>query len=319
MLAGSASSAAAKNDLPLTALRAAEAQINQIVLGKSAQVRLLLTCVLAGGHVLLEDLPGVGKTTLAHALAATLDLRFGRVQFTSDLLPSDLLGVSIFDQQSRRFEFHPGPIFTQLLLADEINRGTPKLQSALLEAMAEHQVTADGTTHDLPDPFLVIATQNPLEQSGTFPLPESQLDRFLFTLSLGYPDAKMEKELLAGGDRRRMIAAARPLLSGEQLAHLRAAAATVHVSAAAIEYAYALVDATRNASEVRVGLSTRAALGLVRAAQAHALLDGRHHVIPEDLQACFVAVTQHRLVLAAEVTLSRQALCGQILKRVAIP
>lgn len=301
------------------ALRAAEAQINSVVLGKASEVRLTLVCLLAGGHLLLEDLPGVGKTTLAHALAATFALSFGRVQFTSDLLPADLIGVSVFDPPTRQFNFHAGPIFAQMLLADEINRGTPKLQSALLEAMAEQQVTVDGTSHPLPRPFVVIATQNPIEQSGTFALPESQLDRFLFSLNLGYPDERAEKALLGARERRSMIAELKPLLSAEQLHAARLQVTAVHASAAAIDYTYALIAATRKERRVRVGLSPRAGIGLLQAAKAHAWLSGRKHLIPEDLQAVFIAVARHRLVLASDASGDGNSIARDLLAQVAIP
>lgn len=306
-------------DEPVQALAAAEAQINQVLLGKATEVRLALVCLLAGGHLLLEDLPGVGKTTLAHAMAATFELDFSRVQFTSDLLPSDLVGVSIYDQGAAAFRFHPGPIFAQLLLADEINRATPKLQSALLEAMAEQQVTVDGTSHRLPQPFVVIATQNPVEQSGTFPLPESQLDRFLFSINLGYPDERAEKALLGGTDRRDLIAHLKPVLSAAALAALRIQAERLHASVAAIDYAYALITATRKDRRVRVGLSPRAGIGLMRAAKAHALLARRQHVVPEDLQAVYVAVARHRLILASDASGDGAAIARELLAQVAIP
>ncbi|TAA42555.1 AAA family ATPase [Pseudoxanthomonas winnipegensis] len=283
-----------------TALQQAQAQVNGLVLGKPRQVRLAFVALLADGHLLIEDLPGLGKTTLAHALAATLGLNFQRVQFTSDLLPGDVLGVSIYDAQARRFQFHPGPVFTHVLLADEINRAPPRTQSALLEAMAEHQVTLDGTTHRLEEPFFVIATQNPVDLSGTYPLPDSQLDRFLLRMALGYPEPKDERALLAGSDRRELIAQARPLLGVEQVLELRAAVAQVHASDALLDYVQALVNRSRRQPGVRVGLSPRAGLALLRGARAHALLLGRDHVIPEDVQALFAAVAAHRLVPDAE-------------------
>lgn len=316
---GTDSPSAARNADLSRQLQAAEKQLNDIILGKSQEIRLALVCVLAGGHLLVEDLPGVGKTTLAHGLAATLDLQFGRAQFTSDLLPSDLIGVSVFDPQSRRFDFHPGPIFTQLLLADEINRGTPKLQSALLEAMAEQQVTVDGVSHPLPRPFVVVATQNPIEQSGTFPLPESQLDRFLLSTSLGYPDEHAEKQLLAARERRDMIASLSPQLDSAGLMALREAVLAVHVSAAAIDYAHALVTATRNDRRIRIGLSTRAGIGLVRAARAHALVLGRQLVLPEDLQAVFIALARHRLVMGSDASGDGHAIARELLAETAIP
>lgn len=276
-------------------LTQAQRQVDSLVLGKQTQVRMTFVALLAGGHVLIEDLPGLGKTTLAHALAATLGLAFQRAQFTSDLLPSDLLGVSIYDSGQRGFVFHPGPVFTQVLLADEINRAPPRTQSALLEAMAERQVSVDGTTRALPDPFFVIATQNPLDLAGTYPLPDSQLDRFLLRLSLGYPDRAAERALLAGTERRDLIAHAQPLLDAERLLAMRQAVQTVHVSDALIDYVQALVTRSRHHDGVRTGLSPRAGLALLRAARAHALLLGRPHVIPEDVQALFPAVAAHRL------------------------
>jgi MoxR-like ATPase len=277
-------------------LERAQAQVNALVLGKAHEVRLAFVALLAGGHLLIEDLPGLGKTTLAHAMAATLGLGFQRVQFTSDLLPADILGVSVFDAQARRFEFHPGPIFAHVLLADEINRAPPRTQSALLEAMAEHQVTVDGTTHALPNPFFVIATQNPVDLAGTYPLPDSQLDRFLLRLTLGYPGEEAERALLAGTDRRAMIAQAQPMLGAGDVLALRTAAANVHAGDALVAYVQALLARSRRHPGVRVGLSPRAGLALLRAARAYALLLGREHAIPEDVQALFNAVASHRLV-----------------------
>lgn len=299
------------------ALGAAVDQINALVLGKPREVRLAFATLLAGGHLLVEDLPGLGKTTLARALAATLGLDFQRMQFTSDLLPSDILGVSIFDPNAREFRFHPGPIFTQLLLADEINRAPPRTQSALLEAMAEHQVTVDGVGHGLPQPFFVIATQNPVDLAGTFPLPDSQLDRFLLRVRLGYPDAASEREMLAGSDRREMIAQAMPKLSTEDVLALRAAVARVHASDALIAYVQSLLGESRRHRGVRVGLSPRAGLALLQGARALALIDGRAHALPEDVQALFVEVAAHRLVPEAEAD-SRDALAALILKSVAV-
>ena len=282
------------------ALRDAQAQVNTLVLGKPQQVRLAFVALLADGHLLIEDLPGLGKTTLAHAMAATLGLGFQRVQFTSDLLPADILGVSVYEAQARRFEFHPGPVFTQVLLADEINRAPPRTQSALLEAMAEHQVSIDGETRKLPDPFLVIATQNPVDLAGTYPLPDSQLDRFLLRLALGYPDESAERALLAGSDRRDLIAQAAPLLDAQRVIALRRMVLEVHASEPLIAYVQALVGRSRKHPGVRVGLSPRAGLALLRAARAHALLLGRSHAIPEDVQALFAAVAEHRLVGEAD-------------------
>ncbi len=282
------------------ALSRAQEQVNSLVLGKPHEVRLAFVALLAGGHVLIEDLPGLGKTTLAHALAATVGLSFQRVQFTSDLLPADVLGVSVYDATARGFQFHPGPVFTQVLLADEINRAPPRTQSALLEAMAEQQVTLDGVTHALPDPFFVIATQNPVDLSGTFPLPDSQLDRFLLRFSLGYPGAEAERALLTGSDRRALIASALPMLGEGDVAALRQAAAQVHASDALVGYVQALLARSRHHPGVRVGLSPRAGLALLHAARAYALLLGRDHVLPEDVQALFIAVAGHRLVPEAE-------------------
>lgn len=278
------------------AMKRALAQINTLVLGKPHEVRLAFVGMLSGGHLLIEDLPGLGKTTLAHALASTLGLGFQRVQFTSDLLPSDIVGVSVFDAQTRQFEFHPGPVFAHVVLADEINRAPPRTQSALLEAMAEQQVSMDGATHPLPDPFFVIATQNPTDLAGTYPLPDSQLDRFLLRLHLGYPDEDAERALLAGEDRRDLIVQARPVLDASQVLQLRHAVAGVHASDALVGYVQALLARSRQQAGVRVGLSPRAGLALLRAARAHALLLGRQHVLPEDVQALFSAVAAHRLV-----------------------
>ncbi len=298
-------------------LAAALDQINSLVLGKQREVRLAFTTLLAGGHLLIEDLPGLGKTTLARSMAATLALDFQRMQFTSDLLPSDIIGVSIFDPTAREFRFHPGPVFAQLLLADEINRAPPRTQSALLEAMAEQQVTVDGVCHTLPQPFFVMATQNPADLAGTFPLPDSQLDRFLLRLHLGYPDAEAEREMLAGGDRRDLVAKAMPQLTGADLAELRASVARVHASEALVAYVQALLAESRRHRGVRVGLSPRAGLALLQGARAHALLAGRAHALPEDVQALFVEVSAHRLVPEAEAS-SREQLAASILKAVAV-
>ncbi len=287
-------------DVLRQSLRAAQDQVNGLVLGKAQEVRLAFVALLSGGHLLIEDLPGLGKTTLAHAMASSLGLGFQRVQFTSDLLPADVLGVSVYDAGSRQFQFHPGPVFTHVLLADEINRAPPRTQSALLEAMAEQQVTLDGVTHPLPDPFFVIATQNPVDLSGTFPLPDSQLDRFLLRLALGYPNPESERELLRGTDRRHLIAQATARLSEVEVRTLREAVGQVHASEALITYVQALLARSRQHAGVRVGLSPRAGLALLRAAKAHALLLGRAHVVPEDVQTLFVAVTGHRLVPEAE-------------------
>ena len=276
-------------------IHAVAAQVGEVIVGKEVQIRQALVCLLAGGHLLIEDVPGVGKTTLAHALATSLGLKFNRVQFTSDLLPADVVGISVFDREKNGFSFHPGPVFTQVLLADEINRATPKTQSALLEAMEERQVSADGMTRELPDPFFVIATQNPTHQIGTFQLPESQLDRFLMCLSLGYPDAAAERALLMGEDRRAMVKAMRPAMTPGELADARAALRDVHASAALVNYVQALVQASRQGGLFAEGLSPRAAIALLQAARAWAALEGRNHVLPEDVQAVLLPVAAHRL------------------------
>ena len=298
-------------------LRQALAQVNTLVLGKPQEVRLAFVALLSDGHLLIEDLPGLGKTTLAHALAATLGLGFQRVQFTSDLLPSDIVGVSIFDAQARRFEFHPGPIFAHVLLADEINRAPPRTQSALLEAMAEHQVTVDSHTHPLPDPFFVIATQNPVDLAGTYPLPDSQLDRFLLRLTLGYPDEEAERALLSGTDRRALIAQAQPLLSAADVLSLRRAVVDVHASEPLIAYVQALMARSRQHPGVRVGLSPLAGIAMLRAARAYALLLGRNHVLPEDVQALFAPVAAHRLVADSDAG-SHSSLAKSILHAVPV-
>ena len=271
------------------------AQLNRVILGKDSQLHLCLACLLARGHLLIEDVPGVGKTTLAHALAKTLGLSFQRVQFTSDLLPADVLGVSIYDRETGAFRFQRGPIFAQLVLADEINRASPKAQSALLEAMEEHQVTLDGQSMALPEPFFVIATQNPQDQAGTFPLPESQLDRFLMRVQLGYPAAAAERELLAGIDRRELVDSLTPVVDAAALEELQRVVLKVHVAPGLLDYVQALVAHTRNAADISIGLSPRAAIGLLRAARAWALVAGRAAVIPEHVQAVFGAVVEHRL------------------------
>ncbi len=269
--------------------------VGQIILGKESQIRLALACILARGHLLIEDLPGVGKTTLAQVLARALGLDFRRIQFTSDMLPADIVGVSVYERERGEFKFHPGPIFAQVILADEVNRATPKTQSALLEAMEEHQVTAEGETRPLPEPFFVIATQNPTEQVGTFPLPESQLDRFLMRLELGYPDRDAERALLAGADRRALLAALEPCLTPSGLLELQAQAAGVHVAPALLDYVQAIVEYTRRSPDYVAGLSPRAALALVHSARAWAFVEGRDKVIPEDVQAVLPGVATHRL------------------------
>ena len=275
-------------------------RVATIILGKQHQLRLALACLLARGHLLIEDLPGVGKTTLAHALATTLGLHYQRIQFTSDLLPADILGVSIYNRDSGGFQFHPGPVFSNIVLADEINRATPKAQSALLEAMEERQVTVEGETRRLPQPFFVIATQNPLHQIGTFPLPESQLDRFLMRIELGYPDDQAERILLQGEDRRKLLDGIAPALSPGRLLEVQSQVDTVHVSDALLDYLQALLGYSRRAPHYQYGLSPRAGLALLHSARAWAFLEGRDLVLPEDLQTVLPAVIGHRLQPATE-------------------
>jgi MoxR-like ATPase len=289
-----------------------------IILGKETQVRLALACLMARGHLLIEDLPGVGKTTLAHVLARSLGMHFQRIQFTSDMLPADIIGVSIYERDSGGFKFHPGPIFSQVILADEVNRSTPKTQSALLEAMEEHQVTAEGETRKLPSPFFVIATQNPSEQVGTFPLPESQLDRFTMRIELGYPDRDAERALLTGIDRRDLLATLDPCMSPAELVELQAGVQRVHVSPALLDYVQAIVEHTRRSPDYVTGLSPRAALALVHCARAWALLEGRDKVIPEDVQAILPGVAAHRLRPAHDAS-RRVDVGAQLLAAVPIP
>lgn len=276
--------------------------IGHILLGKDEQIRLALTCLLARGHLLIEDVPGMGKTLLSHALATVLGLGFKRVQFTSDLLPSDVVGVSIFDKSTSSFRFVPGPVFSEVLLADEINRATPKTQSALLEAMEEHQVTVDGDTMLLPEPFFVIATQNPATQTGTFPLPESQMDRFLMRIELGYPEADAERALLTGGDRRAALKHVEPLLNAATLLTLQTATQHVRVADLLIDYVQRLVHHSRTNSEFAFGLSPRGALALLSAARAWAFVHHRDHAVPEDVQAVLPSVVEHRLRATADHT-----------------
>ncbi len=319
--------APAAQHIPLTVADAARL-LNQvrtavagIVVGKEAQIRQCVACLVAGGHLLIEDVPGVGKTTLAQALALALGLKFSRVQFTSDLLPADVIGASIFDRIDQRFVFHPGPVFAQVLLADEINRASPKTQSALLEAMEERQVTADGATRPLPEPFFVIATQNPTHQLGTFALPESQLDRFLMCISLGYPSRDAERALLMGEDRRVLLKRMAPVMNAEQLAAIRTLATALHASAPLVDYVQRLVDASRDGRLFAEGLSPRAALALLQAARAWALIDGRDFVLPDDVQAVLPAVTGHRLrpVAAAHARpLQVREAIGQWVRAVAV-
>lgn len=274
--------------------------LNGVLLGKEGQIKLALACLLARGHLLIEDLPGMGKTLLSHALAKVLGLTYNRIQFTSDVLPSDIIGVSVFNRDSGDFRFIEGPLFAQVVLADEINRATPKSQSALLEAMEEGQVTADGLTRALPDPFFVIATQNPVTQTGTFPLPESQLDRFLMRIELGYPEPDAERELLRGGDKRRELGSLMPQLDADGLQSLQNAVDDIRVSDPLIEYIQRLVAHSRHGAEFAFGLSPRGALALLHAARAWALLHDRSHVVPEDVQAVLPSVVEHRLREAAD-------------------
>lgn len=295
----------------------AVAEVGQVLLGKDAQIRLALCCLFARGHLLIEDLPGMGKTTLSHALADVLGLSWKRVQFTSDLLPADILGVSIYDAKTASFSFHPGPVFTQLLLADEINRTTPRTQSALLEAMAEGQVTVEGETRALPDPFFVIATQNPVHQSGTYPLPESQLDRFLMRLELGYPHPRAEREMLlreplAEGERRQLA----QRIDSSQLQAIRAAVGQVHASDNLLDYVQRLVAYTRESAEFEVGLSPRGALALLDCARTWAVMHNRGHVVPEDVQMVLPAVAAHRLVPSGDYAGDGMALVALLQRNV---
>lgn len=276
------------------------AALGAVLLGKEHQIKLALACLLGRGHLLVEDLPGMGKTLLSHALSRVLGLDYKRVQFTSDLLPGDIVGVSVFERETGSFRFVPGPVFTQVLLADEVNRATPKTQSALLEAMEEQQVTVDGESRALPAPFFVIATQNPSSQAGTFALPESQLDRFLMRIRLGYPEPDAERELLRGGDRRKQLGAVEPVVSPQRLDRLQASVDAVKVSDPLIDYVQRLVAYSRHDSEFAFGLSPRGALALLQAARAWALLHGRSHVVPEDVQAVLPAVVEHRLRHASD-------------------
>jgi len=293
--------------------------VNAVILGKERQVRLALCCLLARGHLLIEDIPGVGKTTLAQTLARVLGLQFRRIQFTSDLLPADLIGVSVFDTDTQQFRFHPGPVFSQMVLADEINRATPKAQSALLEAMEERQISADGQTFPLAEPFFVIATQNPQYQIGTFALPESQLDRFLMRIEIGYPGRDAERRLLAGSDRRAVLRDLAATLDGGRLLALQAEAGRVHMSETLLDYVQDILLASREAPAVALGLSPRAGLGLLAAARAWALLEGRRYVLPEDVQAVAVSVIGHRLQAADGNAGSGQRLAESLLASVTVP
>ncbi len=269
--------------------------IGQVILGKEDAIRLSLTCLLARGHLLIEDLPGVGKTTLSHVIAKTLGLDYQRIQFTSDLLPADILGISIYDRESSTFSFHPGPVFSQLILADEVNRATPRAQSALLEAMEESQVTIEGKTRALPEPFFVIATQNPSHQIGTFPLPESQLDRFTMRIQIGYPNNTAERELLKGSDRRILLKSIQPVIQVSQLIEMQRQAETIHVADALLDYLQNLLDYSRRSADYANGLSPRAGLAVLRCARAWALMQGRPQVLPEDIQHVLPSIIGHRL------------------------
>jgi MoxR-like ATPase len=293
---------------------------SEILLGKERVLRLALTCVLAKGHLLIEDLPGVGKTTLAHLMARLLGMQYQRIQFTSDMLPADIIGVSIYDREQETFRFHPGPVFSQLVLADEINRATPKAQSALLEAMEERQVTVEGETRKLPQPFFVIATQNPSYQIGTFPLPESQLDRFLMRVEIGYPDAASERELLAGKERRDMLESIKPCLNMEQLTSIQNEVENIFVSDALLDYCQALLEFSRTSHRFHHGLSPRAGLALLRSARAWALLEGRDKVLPEDVQAVLTASVSHRLHSTSDTGVNEgEQLAQHLLESVPIP
>jgi MoxR-like ATPase len=294
-------------------------QIGSIIVGKRSQIEDCVACLLAGGHLLIEDVPGVGKTTLAHALAVSLGLRFSRTQFTADLMPSDLIGVGVYERSKEAFVFHPGPVFTQVLLADEINRAGPKTQSALLEAMEEQQVTVEGETRALPKPFFVIATQNPTDQLGTYPLPESQLDRFLMCITLGYPDHASERALLAGSDRREAIGRLRAVMTPEELISAQRAVQAVHVSEALLDYLQALIQATRSGTWFVDGLSPRAGIGVLRAARARALLDERDYVAPDDVQYVLPQTIAHRLVPVAGAGRGRTEQVRALIEAVPLP
>jgi len=295
-------------------------QVSTVILGKEKQIQMALACLLARGHLLIEDIPGVGKTTLAHVIACSLGLEFQRIQFTSDLLPADILGVSVFERADSSFKFHPGPIFTQIILADEINRATPKTQSALLEAMEEHQVTIEGKTRLLPNPFFVIATQNPSYQVGTFPLPESQLDRFLMRIQLGYPDRDAERGLLSGIERREIISTLLPCMETAELQTMQEKVREVHVSSALLDYIQAIISYTRLSPTYIHGMSPRAGLALLSSARAWALMDKRNQVLPEDVQAVLPGVIGHRLHSTGDHTHNNSAdLVENIIREVAIP
>lgn len=307
-------------DAQRDAVLRAQWALGKIILGKGEQISLALACLLARGHLLIEDLPGLGKTILAQSLAKALGLTFRRIQFTSDMLPADIIGVSVFRQDSGRFEFQPGPVFSQLVLADEVNRATPKAQSALLEAMEEYQVSVDGETRPLPTPFFVVATQNPGDQIGTFPLPESQLDRFLMRVAIGYPDEASEREIIAGDDRRQLLDDIEAATAPETLIELQKTVRKQHVSAALIDYVQALVRHTRESADIDIGLSPRGAQALVAAARARSFIENHSGVYPDDIQAVFASVAGHRLKPAGSTRFrSPSELCQHVLDSVAIP
>ncbi len=303
----------------LDRLKLAVGTVNRIIMGKEQQVKLAFSCLLARGHLLIEDLPGVGKTTLAHALATVIGVHYQRIQFTSDLLPADILGVSIYRRDLEKFEFHPGPIFSELVLADEINRATPKSQSALLEAMAEGQVTIEGETHILPKPFFVIATQNPLDLVGTFPLPDSQLDRFLLSISLGFPEPEVERELLTAQDRSSMLRDTRAMISPDDVLQLNKDCQKVHVSEALLDYVQALLAETRNSRWFQTGLSPRAGIAMLQCCRAFAFLEGRDFAIPEDVKAIFPGLARHRMTVPHGMEASVDEQISGLLNQVAIP
>ena len=303
----------------LERLREAVKIVNEIIMGKEQQVMLAFSCLLARGHLLIEDLPGVGKTTLAHALATVIGVRYQRIQFTSDLLPADILGVSIYRRDQEKFEFHPGPIFSELVLADEINRATPKAQSALLEAMAERQVTIEGVTHILPKTFFVIATQNPLDMVGTFPLPDSQLDRFLLSVSLGFPEPAVERELLTARDRILMLRDTRAAISPDDVLQLNKDCQKVHVSEALLDYVQALLAETRSSRWFEVGLSPRAGIMMIQCCKTYAFLQGRDFAIPEDVKAIFPGLARHRMTVPHGMESSVEEQISGLLNQVAIP
>jgi len=300
-------------------LKQAVNTVNQIIMGKEQQVKLAFSCLLARGHLLIEDVPGVGKTTLAHALATVIGASYQRIQFTSDLLPADILGISIYRRDVEKFEFHPGPIFSELVLADEVNRATPKSQSALLEAMAEGQVTIEGETHILPRPFFVIATQNPLDLAGTFALPDSQLDRFLLSLSLGFPEPEVERELLTARDRAAVLEDTEPSLQPQDILQLNDNCQKIHVSEALLDYVQALLAETRNSRWFETGLSPRAGIALLQCCKAFAFLEGREFAIPEDVKAVFPALARHRMTVPHGMENSVEEQVSGLLSQVAIP